>query len=96
MNPFVRLRSEPGRAFVRLKCQPYVMKDGVKNTDGACEFRLIHGAAHTDSAGLVWGWDGNAESPTISPSIACLCCGLHVTITGGVESGRAPVQPSNG
>lgn len=92
MKPTVRLRSEPGKAFVRLKCQPYVMKDGVKNTEGTCEFRLIQGAAHEDGAGLVWSWDGNAESPTITPSIACLSCGLHVTITGGVENGRVPTS----
>ena len=41
----------------------------------------------------IWAWDGNKESPTITPSINCVthdedgqptgCCGWHGHITGG-------------
>lgn len=90
MTPTVRLRTDPDKAFVRLKCQPYTTKDGVKKTDGVCEFRLERSAPHSDAAGLVWNWDGDVQKPTITPSIQCQACGLHVVITGGVESGRVP------
>lgn len=41
----------------------------------------------------VWGWDGNLEKPTLTPSINCIAekdgkptggCGWHGSITGGV------------
>lgn len=41
----------------------------------------------------VWGWDGNTEKPTLTPSINCIAekdgkptggCGWHGHITGGV------------
>lgn len=41
----------------------------------------------------IWGWDGNTEHPTITPSINCIAekdgkptggCGWHGFITGGV------------
>ena len=30
-----------------------------------------------------WGWDGNSEVPTISPSINCTKCGFHKTLING-------------
>jgi Family of unknown function (DUF6527) len=43
--------------------------------------------------GCVWGWDGNLEKPTLTPSINCIAekdgkptggCGAHFCITAGV------------
>ena len=31
-----------------------------------------------------WKWDGNEESPTLTPSILNRCCGWHGYLTAGV------------
>lgn len=49
---------------------------------GSCCIRIRRGAA--DQAQHKWGWDGNMESPTITPSIGCdHLCGWHGFITNG-------------
>lgn len=37
---------------------------------------------------MVWQWDGNVESPTITPSIDCVDCKRHFVVTNGVASGQ--------
>lgn len=51
---------------------------------GHCDISLIRGAAR-DGEAKRWGWDGQ-DPPTITPSFNCQKCGLHVTITAGVET----------
>lgn len=55
-----------------------------------CEVPVTLGEAYTDPIrGLVWGWNGNVERPTITPSIGCDIaprCGQHRVITNGVIS----------
>lgn len=50
------------------------------------------GRAHPDGL-CIWGWDGNRDRPTLTPSINCLAekdgkptsgCGWHGFITNGV------------
>lgn len=62
------------RAFLELDCK----KSG--SGDGRCRFPIW-----TDPAGgAMWHWDGNAERPTISPSVQCVGgCGRHFTIANG-------------
>lgn len=45
-----------------------------------CQIPLIVGPPKNSN---VWGWDGNVETPTVSPSINCSKCGFHKTLTGG-------------
>lgn len=63
------------RAYWPIKCL---------GRDGHCDIPLIRGAAR-DGEAKRWGWDGQ-DPPTITPSFACQKCGLHVTITAGVET----------
>lgn len=82
------LKTANGKHRLELSCLDYVMTDGHIRTDAHCEFNLKKGA-HGEANGLKWwSWDGNEVSPTISPSIDCQSCGLHVTVTNGQESGR--------
>lgn len=47
-----------------------------------CVLRIRRGAA--DEATGRWGWDGNMEEPTLTPSIACdRRCGWHGTVVKG-------------
>jgi len=66
-------------SFVTLECF------GPSRVGLQCSFR-IGPKAINDSAGEIWAWDGNRDAPTITPSIQCQACGLHVTITKGVEN----------
>lgn len=46
-----------------------------------CEIRIKRGAPESP----IFGWDGNTEAPTITPSIGCdHRCGWHGHITNGV------------
>lgn len=46
-----------------------------------CALRLQEGPPPGNQ---VWGWDGDMEKPTISPSINCHSCGWHGWIKEGV------------
>lgn len=35
-------------------------------------------------SGIMWNWDGNRSAPTVVPSVHCLQCGRHFSITKGV------------
>lgn len=49
--------------------------------NGECRFSVWHKAAN----GITWHWDGNVETPTISPSIGCDGgCKRHFTIVNGI------------
>lgn len=49
---------------------------------GSCQIPIKPG--EPDQAGHRWGWDGNLECPTITPSIGCdHRCGWHGHITNG-------------
>lgn len=75
----VQLREgRPGEAFLFLACA------GERRKGLECQFRLA-ARERKDRAGCVWAWDGNVDRPTITPSIHCLGCGLHTTITKGTE-----------
>ena len=66
------------KALVVLRCLP---RPGVAG--GECSWRIKRGACGTDQGGRFWGWNGNADQPTITPSIHCQACGLHVTVKDG-------------
>jgi hypothetical protein len=85
MTPRIVPRDKPGQAFVEVAC---IRKP--KEEPRICRFRVSTAGSSTDQAGLIWGWDGNVTRPTITPSIACQSCGLHVVIADGVEHGRPP------
>src|SRR4051812_49288140 len=76
------------RNRISLKCLSYIMEDGRINTTARCSFRLRVGSHGTDQVSNFWNWDGNKYHPTITPSVQCQTCGLHVVVTNGVESGR--------
>lgn len=91
IKPVIVPRTEAGNGYLRLKCIRHEHNGEVH--DGHCLFRVSTKPAHRDGAGEVWQWDGDLLDPTITPSVQCLDCGLHVVITKGVESGRpAPAQ----
>lgn len=86
--PKIRTSAQhPEKAYLPVDCLFYTSPDGVRHEGGTCEIPLCRGAAK-EGAAMRWGWDGNAEQPTITPSYQCQRCGLHVTITNGVEGGR--------
>lgn len=85
----VRLSDDGIRGYVAVDCLPYETKNGVKRA-GQCEIPVWRNEAH-DGAAMRWRWNGDVEAPTITPSYHCRQCGLHITITGGLESGRVPV-----
>lgn len=67
-----------GRALLVLQCGRY-------NGRGECHIPLnIHGPRN--GAVKNWGWDGVVETPTVTPSISCDVCKLHLTITKGARS----------
>lgn len=72
---------------VAIECLDQIMKDGLIRADAHCEFPVRVGSHSGDGDNKVWGWDGNVENPTITPSINCLSCGAHVTIANSVISG---------
>ena len=61
-----------GRGWLIVKC--------TNGTEGECRFGLQREAA----SGVTWHWDDNVEKPTITPSIACQKCGMHIVVTKGV------------
>lgn len=65
-----------GKAFLLVRCH--------LNLDGECKFPL----ARKRIPEFVWQWDGNIQTPTIEPSIACRMsrCGKHFTITKGMAA----------
>jgi len=64
--------TEAGRARLVLKCS--------QTSVGECQFPLWRRPAE----GTMWQWDGNAEKPTITPSIDCKGgCGRHFTMING-------------
>jgi hypothetical protein len=40
-----------------------------------------------------WHWDGNMQAPTVTPSINCSTCGLHISITKGAVIEASPTNP---
>lgn len=49
---------------------------------GSCQIPIKRGPP--DNAAHKWGWDGNMETPTLTPSIGCdHRCGWHGHITNG-------------
>lgn len=54
----------------------------VLECEGQCTIPLRKGEPRMGEA-KVWGWDGNAEPPTVTPSIACTKCGFHKTLVSG-------------
>ena len=72
------INNQGHKALVILRCLPRPGADG-----GECAWRIKRGACGSDQAGIFWGWDGNADQPTITPSIACDACKLHVSVIGG-------------
>lgn len=52
-----------------------------------CEVPIQHGKeSESGPRGRVWGWDGNVDAPTITPSVGCdnaPRCGQHRVITNG-------------
>lgn len=87
----VRESDDGIRGYVRVDCLPYVMDDGVRR-EGVCDIPVWRNPPK-DGIGQRWGWDGDKNAPTVTPSYHCQKCGLHITITKGLESGR-PVQAS--
>lgn len=58
------------------------------NNKAWCEVPVTTGPAceNDPERGRVWHWDGNAEAPTITPSVGCdnaPRCGQHRVITAG-------------
>lgn len=48
---------------------------------GLCRFPVRRGP---HDGGASWGWDGNAERPTVQPSIDCHAgCNRHFNVTNG-------------
>ena len=81
-------KSHSGKFRLKLACLSYITKDGHIREGASCEFPVKIGS-HGELTGLkFWNWDGNEASPTVSPSIACQICGLHVVVTKGSEAGR--------
>lgn len=75
----IRSGNPPGRALLVVSC---VKPDG---TPRSCNFGLSQNGPISD--GLVWGWDGNIEKPTVNPSINCHGgCGRHFTLINGVPN----------
>lgn len=72
----VRVREDGSRGYLPVKCL---------GRESHCEIPLIRGAA-VDGEAKRWGWDGNIEAPTITPSYACQTCGLHINVSAGVEN----------
>lgn len=65
-------RRDTDRAFLVLKCE--------RGIEGECRFGLWQRPAGS----ITWQWDGNAERPTITPSIDCKGgCGRHFSIING-------------
>lgn len=59
----------------------------VLNCDQACNVPLSVGEPRISISGpRRWGWNGNVESPSVTPSINCSRCGWHKTITKGVAA----------
>ena len=82
------IKANSGKRRLKLACLSYIMKDGRIREGTSCEFPVKVGS-HGEVNGLkFWNWDGNEANPTISPSISCQICGLHVVITKGAETGR--------
>lgn len=73
--------------YVEIECLDTIMSDGLIRADAHCRFPVRIGSHSGDGDNKTWGWDGNMEAPTITPSINCLSCGAHVIITGGVING---------
>jgi len=67
---------QDGRAYIHWFC-PH---------NGECSVRLTRGPAQPGQPNT-WGWDGDADNPTLTPSINCLAngCGWHGHIQGGVQ-----------
>lgn len=54
---------------------------------GTCSIRIQRGEAVDEPGNRRWGWDGNLNKPTITPSVNCdheKRCGWH----GHIMSGR--------
>lgn len=81
------------RAYVEVECLPYRMKDGVERR-GTCNIPVWRNPPK-DGPAQRWQWDGDTSLPTVTPSYACQTCGLHITITKGVESGRPVPAPGH-
>lgn len=63
----------PGRFHLLIRCD--------RSHEGACRFPVWKKPA----TGTMWQWDGNRDTPTITPSIDCKGgCGRHWTIVAGV------------
>lgn len=61
-----------GRALLVVECAASTTKE--------CRFGLSLATASAPT----WQWDGNAQTPTITPSIHCATCQRHWSITAGV------------
>ena len=72
-----------GRFYIELPCCPKPHKPDVA-PGGRCQFSISMGPA--DAAQQIWHYDGNKYEPTITPSIQCQDCGLHVFVSRGVIS----------
>lgn len=82
------VKAHSGKRRIKLACLSYIMKNGRIREGATCEFPVKIGS-HGELNGLKhWNWDGNEAVPTITPSIDCQICGLHVVVTKGTESGR--------
>lgn len=82
--------------YLLIDCLPHETPDGIGHEGGQCDIPLIKGASYQNGQAMRWGWDGNAEHPTVTPSYQCQRCGLHVTITNGIESGRTADKKGEG
>lgn len=61
----------PGKHYLRLNCRRQ------------CEIPLNGDGAKEIGGVKAWGWNGNEQAPSVTPSIACEQCGWHKTITNG-------------
>lgn len=66
------------RAVLQISCKP-----GPGVVSKMCLWQLDKRGPH-GSEPMTWGWDGNIDAPTITPSLVCLTCGHHLVITRGV------------